>query len=124
VPLGHLVFGPDNLAPTLVSGAIIVWATFSALFLITRSILQRSGDVTLETAALFSVLACLPGLILDGTLYAFNAGHYPGLNSKASGIASETLLYTYAAALLGALYAARLRRTAQEPTSAETIVVG
>jgi hypothetical protein len=44
---------------------------------------------------------------LDGTLYACNAGRYPGLDTDASGVMSAGLLLAYAAALLGALFAAR-----------------
>jgi hypothetical protein len=107
VPLGHFVFGPDNRIPAVASAALIVVATFYGIFALAKRVLAPLGPVTLERAALLGVLACLPGLIGDGTLYVVGAGRYPGLDGAASGSASATLLYAYAAALLGCLAASR-----------------
>lgn len=110
VPFGHWVFGPDNRLPVALSAAAIIVATFAGVALLARRVLRGSG--TLERGALLGVLLCLPGLVLDGTLYACNAGRYPGLENDASGAMSAGLLLAYAAALLGALSATRpFRRT-------------
>jgi len=112
VPWGHLVFGPDNRLPVGVSASVIVGATFFAVYWVARGILHREHVSSLEHGALLGVLACLPGLILDGGLYALNSGRYPGLDGSASGAMSAGLLFAYAAALLATLYAARTVRLA------------
>ena len=105
VPFGHLVFGPDNRLPVTLSVSAIVFATFLGIYGCALRIFTRVPP-TLERAALFGLLTCLPGLILDGLLYAGNAGRYPGLDYAASGLMSAGLLFAYAAALTGALCAA------------------
>jgi hypothetical protein len=65
--------------------------------------------VTFEAAALLGVSAAVPGLLLDGVLYAISGGRYPGLDDAASGAMTTALLLAYAAALLATLYVARVR---------------
>jgi len=106
VPFGPLVFGPDNRVPVaLLAGLLVIATYFGILWFATRS-LRRAGPFTVERAALLGVSLCLPGLVLDGMLYAVNAGRYPGLDGSASGAMTAALLLAYAAALLGALRAA------------------
>jgi len=107
VPLGHLVFGPDNRLPVPISAGLIVVATFFGISWFAIAILRREHAPGLERGALLGVFTCLPGLILDGALYAFNSDRYPGLDGLASGAMSAGLLFAYAAALLGTLNAAR-----------------
>jgi len=78
--------------------------------LFASGIMRRAESVRFEQGALLGVAACLPGLILDGALYAFNAGRYPGLDDAASGAMCAGLLLAYAAALLAALNAVRVVR--------------
>ena len=105
VPLGRFVFGPENRLPVALSATLLVVATFAGVFAFARRILARDGAPSFEKAALLGVAACLPGLSLDGALYAFNGGRYPGLDATASGAMSAGLLFAYAAALLATLTA-------------------
>ena len=107
IPFGHWVFGPDNVLPVAASTAVIIAATFAGVFLFARRVLRSTTGVLLEPAALFGAVLCLPGLVFDGTLYALNSGRYPGLDATASGAMTAGLLLAYAAALFGALSAAR-----------------
>jgi hypothetical protein len=107
VPFGHWVFGPDNVLPVALSAGVIIAATFAGVLLLARRVLRGTGGALIEKAALFGVLLCLPGLVFDGSLYALNSGRYPGLDATASGVMTAGLLLAYAAALLGALSAAR-----------------
>ncbi len=113
VLLGHFVFGPDNRVPVAVSASLIVVATFFGVSWLAMGILRREHASGLERGALLGVFICLPGLILDGALYAFNSNQYPGLEAPASGAMSAGLLFAYAAALMGSLNGARAlaRRT-------------
>lgn len=114
VPLGRFVFGPDNRLPVALSTTLIVAATFLALYRIARRVMPNPAERTVERAVSFGACACLPGLLLDGALYAFNGGRYPGLDASASGAMTAALLPAYAAALLGALSAAS---SATRPTT-------
>lgn len=109
VPFGHRIFGPDNLVPIAFSSAGIVAVTFAAVYRAGGRILRRSPVANIGEGALLGAFACMPGLVLDGVLYAINGGRYPGLNAAASGAMSATLLLTYAAGLAAALTAARER---------------
>jgi hypothetical protein len=114
VPLGKFVFGPDNRLPIALSAGLIILATFFGIYYFARRILGRGTSISLERGALLGVCACLPGLVLDGALYAFNGGRYPGLDAAASGAMSAALLLAYAAALAGTLSAAS---SARRPTT-------
>jgi hypothetical protein len=107
VPFGHIVFGPDNRLPVSLSAGLIIVATFFAVRWFAAGVLGRGAGTTIELGALLGVCTCVPGLVLDGTLYALNSGRYPGLDESASGAMSAGLLLAYAAALLAALDAAR-----------------
>jgi hypothetical protein len=107
IPFGHLVFGPDNRLPVSLSAGLIIVATFFAVRWFAAGVLRRSSLTTVEQGALLGVCACLPGLVLDGALYALNSGRYPGLDESASGAMCAGLLLAYAAALLSTLDAAR-----------------
>lgn len=109
VPFGHFVFGPDNALPVWLASGVIIAATFAGVYWFSRVLLGRLAATRLEDGGLLAVAVCLPGLVLDGLLYAFNGGRYPGLEPAASGVMSAGLLLAYAAALLGALLAARRR---------------
>jgi hypothetical protein len=112
VPFGHLMLGSSGHLQAILTIAAIALATFFGVERFARRALQRSGCVDLEHAALLGVFACLPGLLLDGALYAFNAGRYPGLDDAASGAMTAALLLAYAAALLATLNASRALKTA------------
>jgi hypothetical protein len=107
VPLGHAVFGPDNRLPVPLATFVIVLGTFGLANRYAVRVLRGEGEGRLERSALLGVCVCLPGLILDGVLYALGSGRYPGLDGPASGTMSAGLLFAYAAALLGTLDAAR-----------------
>jgi hypothetical protein len=109
VPLGRFVFGPDNRVPVALSATLIVFATFAGVFAFALRAFAREPQPDFEKGALLGVCACVPGLVLDGALYAFNFGRYPGLDAPASGAMSAGLLFAYAAALLAALGAAQVR---------------
>ena len=105
LPFGHLVFGPDNTLPVAVSIVLSVVVTFAFAYAIARRILSRSSNVDAADGALVGAFMCLPGLLLDGLLYALGGGRYPGLDAAASGAMSVMLLFAYAAGLLAALNA-------------------
>jgi hypothetical protein len=107
VPFGHLMLATNGRWPAILTVAAIALATFFGVERFARRVLRRNGSADLEHAALLGVFACLPGLLLDGALYAFNAGRYPGLDDAASGVMTAALLLAYAAALLATLNAAR-----------------
>lgn len=107
VPLGHFVFGPDNQLPVALTSGLIIVATFLGVYWLANRVLRRMHPSGLEHAALLGVFLCLPGLTLDGALYALDAGRYPGLDGTASGAMCAGLLLAYAAALLGTLVAGR-----------------
>jgi hypothetical protein len=112
VPLGHRLFGPDNAAPVSLWATLIVLGTFGGVVLLARGSLRRTGSGGLAAGALFGAFVCAPGLLLDGALYAFAGGSYPGLGAHASGAMTATLLFAYAAALAASLAAgARLKAT-------------
>jgi len=113
VPLGKFILAPGARVPPSLSAALVVLATLAGIHLIARRVLRRDGAPSLERAALFGACACLPGLVLDGALYVVGGGRYPGLDAAANGTMTAALLLAYAAALLGALGAAR--RTASVP---------
>lgn len=112
VPFGHFVFGPDNRIPAALAAGLIIVATFAGVYWFALRVLRRSGAAQPDAGAQLGVFACLPGLVLDGSLYAFNAGQYPGLDGSASGTMSAGLLLAYAAALLAAFAAGRAPRAA------------
>ena len=105
VPFGHFVFGPDNRVPAGFASGLIVIATFAGVYSLAIRILRPIARIRAEAGALLGVCASLPGLVLDGTLYAFNGGRYPGLDVAASGAMCAGLLLAYAAALLGTVAA-------------------
>jgi hypothetical protein len=117
VPLGHYVLGPENRLPVWLSVALIVAATFAGVYAFALRAFGRDEAPSLEQGALLGVAACLPGLILDGTLYAFNVGRYPGLDGPASGAMCAGLLLAYAAALLATQSAARVRSASRQNVS-------
>ena len=119
VPLGHFVFGPDNRLPAALTAGLVILATFAGVNRFATVVLPRGGSVRVEQGAMLGVFACMPGLVLDGALYAFNGGRYPGLDDAASGVMSAGLLLAYAAALLATLSAARtLSQSAGKVTTA------
>jgi len=115
VPLGKFVFGPENRLPIALSEGLIIVATFFGIYVFASRILRRGTAISVERGALLGVCACLPGLVLDGALYGFNGGRYPGLDATASGVMTPALLLAYAAALAATLSAAS---SARRPTTA------
>ena len=105
VPFGHRLFGPDNAPPVALWATFIVLATYGGVVLLARGALRRAGTGGLAAGALFGAFVCAPGLLLDGALYAFAGGRYPGLDAQASGAMAATLLFAYAAALAASLAA-------------------
>ena len=101
----HFVFGPDNRVPAGLASGLIVIATFAGVYRLAIRVLRSPAPIHAETGALLGVCASLPGLILDGALYAFDGGRYPGLDVAASGVMCAGLLLAYAAALLATLTA-------------------
>jgi hypothetical protein len=110
VPFGHFAFGPDNRLPVALMVTLVVAGTFVAVSAFARAVLLRNAATTYEAAALLGVSAALPGLLLDGVLYAIGSGRYPGLDDAASGAMTATLLLAYAVALLAPLNVTRMRR--------------
>lgn len=119
VPLGKFVFGPDNRLPIALSAGLIILATFFGIYYFALRLLRRGESITVERGALLGVCTCLPGLVLDGALYGFNGGRYPGLDAAASAAMTPALLLAYAAALAATLSAASsARHPTTEPPSA------
>lgn len=115
LPFGHRIFGPDNTLPIAIPIVLVVVATFALVFRVARRILRSIPSADAADGALIGVFICLPGLLLDGALYALGGGCYPGLNAAASGAMSVLLLFAYAAGLLAALNAALPARRTIRP---------
>lgn len=115
LPFGHRILGPDNALPIAIPIVLVVIATFALVTRIARRILRTMPSADAADGALVGAFMCLPGLLLDGALYALGSGRYPGLNAVASGAMSVLLLFAYAAGLLAALNAALPARRTIRP---------
>src|SRR5580658_5535318 len=72
VPYGHVLFSAESRLRAGLWSASIVVATFVGVYRLARALLPRAAR--LEQGALIGAALCLPGLALDGALYALNAG--------------------------------------------------